>query len=370
MGPIVREMTLGKPSLSSHAWDEREYAKIPELRRDHMPRLERYNDYSRQDVHDIFAPDTPFTLQRGTWGLHGIVPIPLRAGDFVFFVTFGQSQGDHDFEEFVTGHGVLSWQSQPRQTLETPQIQQFIHHDELTHSIYLFLRTQRNRPYTYLGKLKYLEHDTDREKPVYFHWQIVDWNPPESVLQRIGLKLESDAESNISHEPTTGLVQSVPPQRPPGGQHTIQFRARKGVDFAANDAANKELGRAGEIAVLNMERERLQAVGRLDLAAKVRHIAVEEGDGAGYDVLSWTASGHPKYIEVKTTKGGKESAFYLTQNELAFSKEHADSFYLYRLFEFSESKATGQFWMRQGNLEDTLDLVPTEYRAHIRTLMS
>lgn len=334
-----------------------------------MPSLERYHDYTRQDVHDIFAPDTPFTPQSGTWGLHGIVPIPMRAGDFVFFVTFGQSQGDHDFEEFVTESGILAWQSQPSQSLVTQEIQQFIQHDELTNSIYLFLRTQRNRPYTYLGKLKYLEHDADREKPVYFHWQIVDWNPSDSILHRIGLKLETDIENHTSHELARGLVQSAPPQRKPGGQNTIQFRTRKGMDFVANDAVNKALGRAGEIAVLNMERERLQAAGRLDLAAKVRHIAVEEGDGAGYDVLSWTDLGHPKYIEVKTTKGGAGSAFHLTQNELAFSKAHSDSFYLYRLYDFSESNVTGRFWMLQGNLEDTLDLVPTEYRAHIRTLI-
>jgi hypothetical protein len=61
-----------------------------------------YQDYSRQEVHAIFAPDTPFTPQSGSWGLHGIVAIPNRPGDFVFFVTLGQQQGDHVFDEGVT----------------------------------------------------------------------------------------------------------------------------------------------------------------------------------------------------------------------------------------------------------------------------
>ena len=87
--------------------------------------------------------------------MHGIVSIPDRAGDFVFFVTYGQQQGEHIFDEGVTEDGVLSWQSQPRQSLNNHQIQRLINHDELCNSIYLFLRTRGRLPYTYLGKLKY-----------------------------------------------------------------------------------------------------------------------------------------------------------------------------------------------------------------------
>lgn len=99
--------------------------------------LEIYEDYTRQGVHDIFAPDTPFTPQTGTRGLQGIVPIPERSGDFVFFVTFGKSQGEHVFDEGVTESGILTWQSQPHQKLDNRIIQQFISHDELRHSISL-----------------------------------------------------------------------------------------------------------------------------------------------------------------------------------------------------------------------------------------
>jgi hypothetical protein len=49
----------------------------------------------------------------------------------VFFVTYGTSQGAHDFVEDINEEGVLTWQSQPRQRLDTPRIQQFISHDDL-----------------------------------------------------------------------------------------------------------------------------------------------------------------------------------------------------------------------------------------------
>ena len=76
-----------------------------------MEQLILYENYSRKDVHDIFAPDTPFTPSRGAWGMQGIIKIPDRPKDFIFFVTYGQQQGEHVFEEGITENGVLSYLS-------------------------------------------------------------------------------------------------------------------------------------------------------------------------------------------------------------------------------------------------------------------
>jgi hypothetical protein len=141
-----------------------------------VAKLILYEEYSREEVHSIFSPDTIFTPQAGTWGLQGVVPIPDRPGDWVFFVTFGQTQGEHTFDEGITEDGVLTWQSQPQQSLNDRRVQQWINHDDLTHNIYLFLRTSIERRYAYLGRLKYLEHDRERQRPVYFQWQIIDWS--------------------------------------------------------------------------------------------------------------------------------------------------------------------------------------------------
>src|SRR5262249_26658128 len=125
--------------------------------------LTLYEDYSREEVHDIFDPESTFTPQAGTWGLQGFVELPERRGDYAFFVTFGQKQATHEFDEGITSDGVLRWQSQPKQRLNDSTIQNFIAHDEDENSIYLFLRTASRRagivvPYTYLGRLKYLLH--------------------------------------------------------------------------------------------------------------------------------------------------------------------------------------------------------------------
>jgi hypothetical protein len=49
-----------------------------------MAELLLYSDYTRQQVHDIFASHTPFTPQAGTWGLQGIVAIPKRPETLCF----------------------------------------------------------------------------------------------------------------------------------------------------------------------------------------------------------------------------------------------------------------------------------------------
>ena len=87
-----------------------------------MKTLRLHEDYGREDVHDIFDPDSTFTPQAGTWGLQGIIMIPDRPGDFVFFVTFGRREGEHEFDEGISTEGVLRWQSKPQQRLNDPQV--------------------------------------------------------------------------------------------------------------------------------------------------------------------------------------------------------------------------------------------------------
>jgi len=49
----------------------------------------------------------------------------MRRHDYVFFVTFGQRQADHEFDEGITSDGVFRWQSQPSQRLSDSMIKEF-----------------------------------------------------------------------------------------------------------------------------------------------------------------------------------------------------------------------------------------------------
>jgi hypothetical protein len=338
-----------------------------------MPRsLALFNDYTREEVHDVFSPGTPFVAQRGTWGLQGIVAIPERDSDFAFFVTFGQKQAHHTFEEGITYEGVLTWQSQPSQIIQDKQIQKLIRHDSEIDAIHLFLRTGRDKPYTYLGRLKYLRHDRERERPVYFEWQLMDWPMPESAIKHMNLQLSgkqtADPGPASAEDFESGpgkLTETVPPAKSAKheGVSTSRFKARKSPDYALLDALNRRIGRAGERLVVEYEKQMLFAVGRSDLSAWVRNVAELEGDGTGYDVLSFNPDGTRKFIEVKTTRGDASTDFYVSRNELAFSEAHSEGYVLYRLFNYEPQPNTAEFYAAKGSLSaNGFTLVPVQYR--------
>ena len=164
--------------------------------------LKLYSDYTRKDVHDIFAPEAAYRENVGTWGYKEILAlskepgqmIGTKSGDFIFFVTLGQSQEPHQFAKVITETGRMFWVSQPWMDLQTPQIQQFIQHDITQNNIFLFWRANKSNPYTYLGNLAPEWHDPTRESPVHICWKILEWAPKPNTLNRIGLHLISDSD--------------------------------------------------------------------------------------------------------------------------------------------------------------------------------
>jgi len=337
-----------------------------------MPRaLNLYEDYSREEVHDVFAPNTSFASSRGDWGLRGLISLKDRPGDYVFFVTYGQEQAGYVFDEGVSEDGVLVWQSEPQQDLDNPRISRLIQHDELRNTINLFLRTKGgvNNKYTYLGRLKYLSHDTERSKPVHFQWQILGWDIPQETLQRIGLNLLPNSKGQVQKPSvkTNQLVEtSLPLVERSRGISTATFRSRRSPDYSERDARNRTLGRAGQALVLEYERKNLRTSGHDALVNNVVDISELEGDGAGYDIKSILPNGKIKYIEVKTTKGPKESPFFMSANEVAFAKQHTDNYYLYRVYEYDETTNSGKFYTVNGNIEAAFSFTPTQHRVTVK----
>lgn len=138
-----------------------------------------------------------------------------------------------------------------------------------------------------------------------------------------------------------------------------QKRRARFIDYQELEARNRRLGRAGEESVVRLERRRLQQAGAERLAREVRHVAVEDGDGLGYDVQSFDLDGRERFIEVKTTRSIRELPFLVTRNEVAFSAEVDSQFSLYRLFHFGRD--TQGFYVLPGSLERTARLEPALY---------
>lgn len=139
-------------------------------------------------------------------------------------------------------------------------------------------------------------------------------------------------------DPQEELIVRAPPtnsnQPPPDGLEQFMTIAET-FNVAGRDERNRALGCAGEECVLAHERRSLDHAGRGDLAKRVQWVSRDVGDGAGYDIASYSPDGQSRLIEVKTTNGWERTPFWISRNELRVSKERPDVWRLFRLWNFA-----------------------------------
>lgn len=201
---------------------------------------------------------------------------------------------------------------------------------------------------------------------------------PRANVQRLLREVVCD-EIDRQQGRLTAVMDALEQVRPPRGKNfratlvnppkarelastPIRKRLPRKLDYAARDARNRRLGYLGEEWVLEFENFRLAEAGRSDLVDRIEWIAQTKGDGAGYDINSYSEDDAERFIEVKTTNGAALTPFIVTANELGFSRETSGRFFLYRVFEFSHEPHL--FWL-QGNLASLLRLDPISYRAQL-----
>ncbi len=155
----------------------------------------------------------------------------------------------------------------------------------------------------------------------------------------ISLREKSQAEFS---EPRRLWISTAPTLRnepEPEATERLLHVARK-FDVAGRDAMQRQLGYAGEERVLFHEQATLTEAGRADLARRVHWTSKEDGDGAGYDISSFDASGTPRLLEVKTTNGWDRTPFHISRNELSFANANTEHWRLIRVYDFArEPKA-------------------------------
>lgn len=139
----------------------------------------------------------------------------------------------------------------------------------------------------------------------------------------------------------------------------LQRLLRK-FDPVERDRRNRSLGKAGEEFVVDLERRRLTVADRSDLARKVRWVAAEDGDGAGYDVLSFDLTGGKRLLEVKTTNGSARTPFFLTRNECEVAAERPAEWLIYRVHLFAKEP---RIFTIAPPVENAVKLLPETWRA-------
>lgn len=169
----------------------------------------------------------------------------------------------------------------------------------------------------------------------------------------------ASTERPVSHS----VIVPAPNRKADGGIPVVAHSPRV-IDYAAAEMRNRALGSAGEEWVVQVERARLTAAGRPDLAARVSWAARDRGDGLGYDVESFDVNGATLHIEVKTTRAGSATPILITAAELAFSQASATSYRLYRVYNFDIAP---RIFILSGDVRPQLDLTPRVFCGVLRT---
>lgn len=144
-----------------------------------------------------------------------------------------------------------------------------------------------------------------------------------------------------------------------------KFKARK-VDFKTLNNEHSALGDAGENFALEWERNRLRELHvTFNILDEVVHYSRKFGDGAGYDILSRKDADYELlYIEVKTTKGGLDTPFYMSANERAYIEIFKDSTLIYRVYNYDQDTNVGEIEIiTYDDLMEKYDFNPITYKV-------
>ena len=142
----------------------------------------------------------------------------------------------------------------------------------------------------------------------------------------------------------------------------VVARKPRRVNYIAVEAANRELGVRGEEFVMEFEHARLWAAGARKLANRIDHVAKSQGDGLGYDILSFETGGKERLVEVKTTRFGLYTPFFISRNEVLVSQQRHKQYFIYRVCSFAKNR---RLFLLNGPIEQTCVLEPVQYMANV-----
>ena len=134
----------------------------------------------------------------------------------------------------------------------------------------------------------------------------------------------------------------------------------KKKNYLELEQRNHSIGFAGEELVFEYEKWRLTNAGLPKLAREVKWVSRDDGDGAGYDILSRRVTGENIFIEVKTTTLGKDTPIFFSKTENDFSNDYKDAFHVYRVFNVKQQP---KMFSRAGRFKDMCSLEALNFKG-------
>lgn len=206
------------------------------------------------------------------------------------------------------------------------------------------------------------EMENDLQNMIYMLKFVNDSEEIKSLIEEYYAEDDESLNKNDDSLPQKRAVKVEP-------HHGVKKTKRKysgksvKIDYDKINKANKDLGDNGEEWILNREKQYLLDKHLDELANKVKRVS-KDGDGKGYDILSFDEFGNERYIEVKTTSGDINVSFPISINELLASKIYSNNYHLYRVFNYDKNDMDKiQYYSLHGDMYALLNLEGTQFSA-------
>lgn len=157
--------------------------------------------------------------------------------------------------------------------------------------------------------------------------------------------------------------ESKPTRKKVSKEKNKKKRSMTKRDYIAQQQIKQNNGDLAENLVYEHELKEVRKMGKNSPEEYVKHVALKE-DGLGYDIESIDKNGNVKYIEVKGTSNTSNVDFPITAAEVEFSKQHADYFYIYRVYDLASSNP--KCIIIEGSVEENFELKPIIYSAKLK----
>lgn len=182
-------------------------------------------------------------------------------------------------------------------------------------------------------------------------------------------QIEEDDNSTFDFERMT-YTEVEPPNMNLPKAKKVNSVIETGVktDYEKLNKIRTSRGDLGEEIVINIEKKKLCDAGRKDLADQVKWVA-KVSERYGYDIESFELNSSGDwdkiFIEVKTTVGGIDTPFPISEHELEVSDQtdKKNKYYIYRVFKINIKKSSFEIYKISGDIRKSLHLKPMNYMA-------
>lgn len=202
-------------------------------------------------------------------------------------------------------------------------------------------------------------------KPLNQYQRLLEIKVLQYVSNRQSVELTFDSFASQIVTPQMSVVNydkwlTEPPKTTIVEEPVANYYVPKKRNYLELEQKNRSIGFVGEELAFEYEKWRLAQLGEAKLAKEVKWISRDQGDGAGYDILSKKVNGEDLYIEVKTTTLGKDTPIFFSKTENDFSNDYKESFQLYRIFDV---KKDPKMFTRNGRFQDICTIEPTNFKG-------